>query len=109
MAEEQSDLFKKIGIDIEQDKIDIDLGKTKAFFTALQNMLQQKAEEVQQNLSQGKIDMEESAGIKVDEEHIRIDLEKTRNFIESLGKNIESFVGELDRTVEQTLNRFEKK
>ena len=109
MAEEQNDLFKKIGIDIEQNKIDIDLGKTKAFFNALGNRLQQKAEAVQKDLSEGKIDMEESVGIKVDEEHVKVDLAKTKSFIEALGKQIEGFVSELDRTVENTVRKFDKK
>jgi len=108
MEEKQNDLFKKIGIDIEQDKIEIDLGKTKAFFNDLQRMLQQKAQKVQQDLSEGRIDMEESVGIKVDDEHINIDLAKTKSFIEALGKQIEGFVGELDRTVDETVKKLDR-
>jgi len=107
--EEQNDLFKKIGIDIENEKIEIDLGKTKAFFNSLQSMLQQKAQKVQQDLTEGKLDMEESVGIKIDDEQIKIDLAKTKSFIEELGQRIEGFVQELDKTVEKTVNQLEKK
>jgi len=105
MAHEQDDLFKKIGIDIEDDKIEIDLSKTKAFFTSLQHTLQQKAETVQHNISEGKIDMEESVGIRVDDAHINIDLAKTKRFIESLGKQIEGFVGGLEKTINDTIKK----
>ena len=108
MAHEQDDLFKKIGIDIDQDKIEIDLGRTKAFFSSLQHKLQQKAEAVQQDLTEGKLDMEEKVGIKVDNEHINIDLAKTKSFIESLGRQIEGFVSELDNTVNDTVKRFDR-
>ena len=109
MAEEQSDLFKKIGIDIEKDKIDIDLGKTKTFFKSLQNMLQQKAEAVQKDLSEGKIDLGDKVGIKVDDEHIDIDLKKTKSFIEEFGQKIEHFLGEIDHVAKKLEKKPEEK
>ncbi len=99
MHEKSEDLFQKIGVDISDDKINIDLGKTKDFFNALQSMLEHKAQTIQKDISEGKIDLEENVGIKVDNEHINIDLGKTKNFIEELGKKIENFVGEIDQAV----------
>ena len=107
MATQEQDLFKKIGIDIEDEKISIDLGKTKSFFNSLQQMLQQKAQAVQKDLQEGKLDMKESVGIKIDDEHIDIDLGKTKQFFETLGKQIEGFVSELDKTVENTVKKIE--
>ena len=100
MAEEREDLFKKIGVDISEEKINIDLGKTKAFFSTLQNVLQQKAEKIQQDISEGKIDLGDEVGIKVDNEQINIDLKKTKSFIETLGSKLENFIADLDRSVE---------
>ena len=101
MQEQQNDLFEKLGIDVSGEKINIDLGKTKGFFNALQAMLMQKAENLQQDIAEGKVDLGENVGIKVDEEHINIDLGKTRSFIEDLGKKIEGFVAEIDRSVKE--------
>ncbi|SFV52957.1 hypothetical protein MNB_SV-8-1401 [hydrothermal vent metagenome] len=100
MAENNEDLFQKIGVDISNEKIDIDLTKTKDFFNALQNTLQEKAKTIQKDVSEGKIDLEENVGIKVDNEHINIDLNKTKRFIEDLGKKVENFLGEIDKAVE---------
>ena len=97
---EKNDLFKKIGVDINEDKIHIDLGKTKAFFTSLQSMLTEKAETLQKDIAEGKVDIGENVGIKVDDTHIDIDLGKTKSFIEDLGKRFEGFLGEIDKAVE---------
>jgi len=100
MKENNNDLFQKIGVDISQDKINIDLTKTKDFFTALQGIFQAKAENLKQDLSEGKVNLGEDVGIQIDNEHINIDLEKTKSFIEEFGQKIENFLGEIDKAVE---------
>ncbi len=93
-------IFAKLGIDIESDKINIDLTKTKDFFDVLQENLKAKSEKVQEDISKGSIDMGENIGIKVDDKHINIDLYKTKSFIDDLGKKVENFVGQLDDIVQ---------
>ena len=93
---EKKEIFEKIGINVSDDNINIDLGKTKDFFNSLQNTLEEKAETIEKDLSEGKIDLEENMGIKIDGEHIDIDLKKTKSFIEELGKKIENFLAEID-------------
>ncbi len=99
MPQEKEEIFKKIGVDISENNINIDLTKTKDFFNTLQNTLQKKAETIEKDISEGKIDLEENVGIKVDNEHINIDLEKTKSFIESFGQKIEGFLAELEHTI----------
>jgi lipopolysaccharide assembly outer membrane protein LptD (OstA) len=96
---EKKELFEKIGVNVSDDNINIDLGKTKDFFNSLQNTLEEKAENIEKDISEGKIDLEDNIGIKVDGEHIDIDLKKTKSFIEEFGKKIEDFLGELDHVV----------
>jgi transposase-like protein len=93
---EKKELFEKIGVNVSDDNINIDLGKTKDFFSSLQNTLEEKAENIQKDISEGKIDLEDNMGIKVDGEHIDIDLKKTKSFIEEFGQKIEDFLGEID-------------
>ena len=102
MAEQNKDLFSKLGIDIDDKKINIDMNKTKAFFDTLKKTLENAAQNIQKDISEGKVDMSENVGIKIDKENINIDLEKTKNFIEDLGKKIESFIGEIDKSVDET-------
>jgi len=108
MPKEKEEMFKKIGVDVSEENINIDIGKTKDFFNSLQNKLEQKAEKIEQDISEGKVDMQE-VGIKVDNEHIDIDLKKTKSFIEELGAKIEHFLGEIDHVVEKLEKKPEEK
>lgn len=100
MAEQDKDLSSKLGIDISNNKINIDLNQTKNFFNTLKQSFEDTAKNIQKDISEGKVDMAENVGIKIDKEHINIDLEKTKNFVEDLGKKIEGFLEEIDKTVE---------
>ena len=100
MAQEDKDLFTKLGIDISNEKINIDLTQTKSFFNNLKQTFEESAQNIQKDLAEGKVDMAKNVGIKIDKEHIDIDLVKTQSFVEELGKKIEGFLEEIDRTVE---------
>jgi len=105
MAKKNKDLFQKIGVDISKDKINIDLTKTKDFLNSLHNTLEEKAQTIQKDISEGKIDLGENVGIKVDNEHIDIDLGKMKSFIEDFGKKIENFIGEIDKTADNIVKK----
>ena len=100
MAEQDKDLFQKIGIDISNDKINIDINQTKDFFSTLVKTFEGAAQNIQKDISEGKVDMSENVGIKIDKENINIDLEKTKSFIEDFGKKIENFIAEIDKSVD---------
>ena len=100
MAEENKDLFSKLGIDIGDNKINIDINQTKDFLNTLKQTFESTAQNIQKDLSEGKVDMAENVGIKIDKENINIDLEKTKSFIEDFGKKIENFIGEIDKSVD---------
>lgn len=100
MAEENKDLFQKMGIDIENEKINIDINQTKAFFNTLQQTFEGAAQNLEKNISEGKVNMGENVGIKVDKDNINIDLKKTKSFMEEFGKKIEGFLGEIDKAVD---------
>ena len=100
MNEHNNDLFKKLGVDIGDGKINIDMNQTKDFFNSLKTMFEGAAENIKSDLAEGKVDMAENVGIKIDKENINIDLEKTKSFIEDIGKKIEGFVAEIEKSVE---------
>jgi len=95
-----NDLFSKMGVDVGDGKLNIDLNQTKDFFNALRETFENTAQNLQKDLSEGKIDMAENVGIKIDKENINIDLNQTKSFIESFGKKIEGFLAELEKSVE---------
>jgi len=98
-AQNDNDLFSKMGVDVGDGKLNIDLNQTKDFFNALKETFENKAEEIQKDISEGKVDMAENVGIKIDKENINIDLNQTKNFVESFGKKIEGFLAELEKSV----------
>ncbi len=100
MAEENKDLFEKIGVEIGNGKLNIDINKTKEFFNALKDTFENGAKNIQKDIAEGKLDMSENIGIKVDKKNINIDLEKTKVFIESLGHKIENFLTEIEKSVD---------
>ena len=94
-----NDLFSKMGVDVGDGKLNIDLNQTKDFFNALRETFESTAQNLQKDLSEGKVDMAENVGIKIDKENINIDLEKTKTFVEGFGKKIENFLAELEKSV----------
>jgi len=94
-----NDLFEKMGVEIGDGKLNIDLTQTKDFFNALRETFENTAQNLQKDLSEGKVDMAENVGIKIDKENINIDLEKTKTFVEGFGKKIENFLAELEKSV----------
>jgi len=100
MAEQNNnDLFSKMGVDVGEGKLNIDLNQTKDFFNALRETFENTAQNIQKDISEGKVDMAENVGIKIDKENINIDLNQTKNFVESFGKKIEGFLAELEKSV----------
>ena len=100
MAERNKNLFSKMGIDIDDNEINININQTKDFFNTLKKTLETTAQNIQKDISAGRVDMSENVGIKIDKENINIDLEKTKSFIEDFGKKVENFIGEIDKSVD---------
>lgn len=98
-AQNNNNLFSKMGVEVGDGKLNIDLNQTRDFFNALKETFESKAEEIQKDISEGKVDMAENVGIKIDKENINIDLNQTKNFVESFGKKIEGFLSELEKSV----------
>jgi len=96
-----NDLFSKMGVDVGDGKLNIDLNQTKDFFNALRETFESTAQNLQKDLSEGKVDMAENVGIKIDKENINIDLNQTKNFVENFGKKIEDFLAELEKSVKE--------
>ncbi|MEA3418624.1 MAG: hypothetical protein U9Q90_04420 [Campylobacterota bacterium] len=98
-SSEEKTLFSKMGIEFEDDKLNVDFNQTRDFFGNLQKQLEERAERIQKDISEGSVDMSEKVGIKVDKNHINVDLNKSREFINDFGKKIEGFLTEIDKVV----------
>ncbi len=99
-TQNNNDLFSNLGVDVGNGKLNIDLKQTREFFNALKNTFESTALNLQNDLTEGKVDMAENVGIKIDKENINIDLEKMKSFIEGFGKKIENFIAEIEKSVD---------
>ena len=106
---DEKNIFSKLGIDIGNNKINIDMNQTKDFFNSLKSAFEGTAEKIKNDLADGNLDMQDNVGIKIDKENINIDLEKTKSFIEEFGKKIEGFLDEIDKVVDTVVLDDEKK
>jgi len=97
--DDDADLLSKLGIDIGEATINIDLNKTKALLGSLQETLARKAEKLQDDIARGSVDLGENVGINVDNKQVNIDLNKTKTFIEELGNKFSGFVQQIDEAV----------
>ena len=92
-------LISKMGIEFENNKLNVDFNKTRDFFGNLQKQLEERADQIQKDISEGSVDMSEKVGVKVDKDHINVDLNKSKEFVNDLGKKIEGFLAEIDKVV----------
>jgi len=99
-VQQDNDLFSKLGVEVGEGKLNIDLNQTREFFDALKQTFESTAQNLQKDISEGKVDMAENVGIKIDKENINIDLEKTKRFIEGFGLKIQNFLAELEKSVD---------
>jgi len=105
MEEKKENILSFLGINIENEKIDIDLKQTKNFFENLQKTLEQKSKDINESIKEGKLDLSDSVGIKVNDEHISLDLNKTKSFFENLTQKLNNFVQDLDKSVNDLTNQ----
>ena len=103
--ENDNELFSKIGIDVENEKISIDFAKTKEFFNALKKRVEHASENIEKNFQEETDDPKENLGIKIDKEYIEVDLGEAKSFITDIGTKIEELLASLEHSVD----KFNKK
>jgi len=94
-------ITKKIGIDISNDKISIDLNKTKSFFNALGKTLEKKANEVQEKIEHDDGNFSENVGVVISDEKIDIDMKKASSFLDNIFNEITTIAEETLKEIAQ--------
>lgn len=94
----QTELMKKMGLQVEDGRIILDTEKSKNFFESL-------GRSIEKNIHQGVKKAEkhvpsgEEIGIKVEDKKVVIDLNKTRNFMKAWVETMEVLGRELNRSL----------
>jgi len=90
--------LSKIGIYKENDKIIIDINKTKSFLNKLTKTLKKEAKNIHEKNKDLNIT---DLGISANKDKVSIDLNKTKNFLDNFAKEIEGVAKEIDKTISE--------
>ena len=97
-APHQTELMKKMGLQVESGRIILDTEKSKNFFEslgkAIEKNIHQGMEKAEQHVPSG-----EDLGIQMDDKKVVIDLNKTKNFMKVWVETLEVLGRELNRSL----------
>jgi len=83
-AKEADDLLKKLGFDLSEEKVLIDINKTTHFFEQLEIEMHGKVDEIEKKIDNAEINFTKGIGIEITGNKIGIDLNKTRNMLQEI-------------------------
>ena len=83
-ANEADDLLKKLGFDLSEEKVLIDINKTSHFFEQLEIEMHGKVDEIEKKIDNAEINFTKGIGIEITGNKIGIDLNKTRNMLQEI-------------------------
>jgi hypothetical protein len=80
----QFDFLKELGLDIQNEKISIDVNKTTNFFQKMEIEMHGKADELQHKIQKADINFTRDIGISLEGEKVAIDLNKTKKMFQQI-------------------------
>jgi hypothetical protein len=80
----KEDILSKLGFDIKNQKISIDLNKTTNFLKKMEIEMHGKADELQHKIEKADINFTRDIGIDFSDDKIEIDLNKTKNMFQQI-------------------------
>ena len=82
--EKQLNLLKELGLDLNNEKISIDLNKTTNFMKQMEIEMHGKADEIQHKIERADINFTRDIGVIFTDEKLEIDLNKTKNMFQQI-------------------------
>ncbi|CAA6806031.1 MAG: Unknown protein [uncultured Sulfurovum sp.] len=83
-SNEEKDLLKELGLDLQNEKISIDINKTTNFLKKMEIEMHGKADEIQHKIEKADINFTRDMGIILEDEKIGIDLNKTKKMFQEI-------------------------
>lgn len=81
---DSKDLLKDLGLNIEKEKLSIDLNQTNKFMKQMEIEMHSKADEITHKIEKADINFSRDIGINISDEKIEIDLNKTKNMFQQI-------------------------
>jgi hypothetical protein len=78
------DFLKELGLDIQNEKISIDINKTTNFFQKMEIEMHGKADELQHKIQKADINFTRDLGIDFSDDKLAIDFNKTKKMFQQI-------------------------
>jgi hypothetical protein len=90
--------LNEMGFDFKNQKIIIDLNKTKNFFSKMENKMEEKVKEVENKIKNSDINITRDAGVVVSKERVNIDLNRTKNLVNSISGLFKDIILDINKS-----------
>ena len=77
-------ILNEMGFDFKNDKIIIDLNKSRNFFSKIEKKINEKSKEIENKIRGVESNITKTSGIVVTEDKVDIDLNKTKSLLDNL-------------------------
>ena len=96
---EPQDLLKKLGFDLTNEKIIIDINKTTSFFENIEKEIEKESQNIEAKIKKHELDFSKDLGIEISQDKIGIDLNKTRNMFQQMNSLVKDIILENNVTL----------
>jgi len=94
-----NDILHKLGLDMNGEKISIDMNKTTEFIQRMEIEMHGKADEIERKIEQADFNFTKDFGIELEGERVAIDLNKTRDMLRQLNILMKDILLDVNHTV----------
>lgn len=81
---QQNEILEKLGINIEEKRISLDMNKTADFLKQMEIEMHGRADEIQHKIEKADINFTRDMGIILSDEKVEIDLNKTKKMFQEI-------------------------
>ena len=94
------DFLQQLGLEINGEKITIDINRTTEFMENLETKMQHKADEIEKKIEKSEIDFTEGMGIEITDDKVAIDLNKTRDMLQQINILMKDIILDVNNTID---------
>jgi len=90
----EESFLNEMGFNFKNQKIIIDLNKTKSFFSKIRNNIEKKVKEIED------INLSRESGVFLTEKKLDIDLNSTKNLLKNISGLFKNIISDINKTIQ---------
>ena len=95
----EKDLLRQLGLELNGEKITIDMNQTDHFIKQMEIKMQGRAEEIEKKIEQADINFTQGFGIEIEGNKIAFDLNKTKDMLQQINILMKDILLDVNRSV----------